>query len=67
MTKQEGSSGTSAASHGSSPSSLGPVGALGRVFPKHSPALPEAPHRSISSLAKSWRLKSEREAALIKI
>lgn len=71
--KQEGRSDASAASHGSSLSPPGPVGrvttvrALGRVFPRHSPAVPAAPCCSISSLAKSWCLKSEHEAALIKI
>lgn len=73
LAEQEGWSDASAASHGRSPSPPGPVGrvtagrAVGRVFPRHSPAPPEAACRSISSLAKSWCLKSEHEAALIKI
>lgn len=40
---------------------------FGKGLPKAFPAWPEAPRRSISSLAESWCLKSECEAALIKI
>lgn len=71
MMKQEGQSNASATSQSSSLSPPGLVGsdsggALGRLFPRCSPAPLEAPRR-IPSLATPWRLKRECEATLIKI